>query len=288
MNASHRVLALALLLTFWWCAISTGFAQQNSGVPRDDEDETLSTRENDPTASLTQIQVKDIYTPAEYGTNAKLNVIQVRSVLAVSPLTLLPVEQLIRPTIKIVTEPRGKGSATATGYDDMQLFDLLVLPWPDAKETLFRWAIGPYLVLPTSSIKYAGQGAWQIGPAFGFSYRGVPRLNLSGLMQQATSFAYTSSRSKPTTSLTFQPLLSYDLNDDWYLKSSDATWTFNLRHRTSTTIPFSAGGGKVWKISKGYAIDTSLSGEWMLYRQFATQTEQFSLVFQIALLLPKG
>jgi hypothetical protein len=44
-----------------------------------------------------------------------------------------------------------------------------------------------------------------------FSYRGIPGLNLSGLFQQATSFAYTSPQSKPVTSITFQPLLIYQL-----------------------------------------------------------------------------
>lgn len=170
----------------------------------------------------------------------------------------------------------------------MQLLDLLVMPWPNAKETLFRWGIGPYFVFPTSTTNLAGQGAWQIGPALGFSYRGIPRLNLSGLMQQATSFAYSSSRSASVTSLTFQPLLTYRLGRDWYLKSSDATWTFNLRHQTSTTIPLSAGASKVWNLAGAYALDTSVSGEWMLYRKFANQTEQFSLNFQVSLLLPKA
>ena len=72
-------------------------------------------------------------------------------------------------------------------------------------------------------------------------------------------------------SLTFQPMISYQLGHDWYLRSSDATWTFNLRHATSTTIPLSAGLGKVWKFSNGMAINGSVAGEWMVYRQFAPQ-----------------
>jgi len=35
-------------------------------------EQSLSERANDPTATLTQLQVKDEYTPAEYGTNAQL------------------------------------------------------------------------------------------------------------------------------------------------------------------------------------------------------------------------
>ena len=283
--SSTWALAAALILGVV-CVHSVCFAQ-SAPANKDEGAETLFERENDPTATLTQIQVKDIYTPAEYGTNAQPNTVQLRAVFAISPLALIPFEQLLRPTIKVVTEPQGKGSSTTTGYDDMQLLDLLVMPWPNAKETLFRWGIGPYLIFPTSTTSLAGQGAWQIGPALGFSYRGIAGLNLSGLMQQATSFAYTSSRSSSVTSLTFQPLLTYGVGHDWYLKSSDATWTFNLRHRTSTRIPLSAGAGKVWNLSSAYALDTSVSGEWMVYRKFADQTEQFSLNFQITLLLPK-
>jgi len=87
--------------------------------------------------------------------------------------------------------------------------------------------------------------------------------------------------------LTLQPILSYQLGLGWYLKSSDATSTFNLRHNTSTTIPLSAGFRKVWEFSSGYAIDTSVSGQWMAYRQFSNQARQFTLNFQVGLLFPK-
>jgi hypothetical protein len=262
-------------------------AQQALTADNQKQEETLFERANDPTATLTQIQIKDIYTPAEYGTNAQPNTVQIRAILFISPFSLIHFEQLLRPTIKVVTEPQGKGSSTTTGFDDMQLLDLLVMPWPNSEKTLFRWGIGPYFVFPTSTTNLAGQGSWQIGPAFAFAYRGIPRLLLSGLMQQATSFAYTSSRSHSVTSITFQPILTYRLSHEWYLRSSDATWTFNLRHNTSTTIPISAGLGKIWELSEGYSLDTSISGEWMLYRKFVNQTEQFSINFQVSLLLPK-
>jgi hypothetical protein len=81
-------------------------------------------------------------------------------------------------------------------------------------------------------------------------------------------------------------MISYQLGQGWYVRSSDATWTFNLRHATSTTLPLSAGLGKVWRFSNGAAINGSVAGEWMVYRQFAPRTEQFTLKFQATLLLP--
>jgi len=266
-------------------AYSVSLAQQSAAAGSDEE--SLAVRENDPTASLTQFKVQDIYTPAEYGTNAQPNTLQLRPLFAVRPQLFTPLEQLIRPTIQIVTVPRNKGASTTTALDDFQLLDLFVMPWPNEKETRFRWGIGPYFVFPTSTSQFTGKGAWQMGPAWAFGYRGIPGLQIAGLFQQGTSFAYTSSHSVPVSSLQIQPMLSYQLGRGWYLKSSDATWKINYRHHTSTEIPLSAGLGKVWKFREGYAIDTSFSSEWMAYRQFDPQTEQFTLRFQINLLLPQ-
>jgi hypothetical protein len=250
-------------------------------------DEPLAEGEYDPTASLAQVQFRDIYTPAQYGTNAQPNALQIRPILNISPFWLIPCEQLIRPTIRVVTAARGNGAATSTAYDDMQLLDLFVMRWPNTDAIKFRWALGPYFIFPTATNQQLGQGAWQLGPAAAFSFRNIPGLDLAGLMQQATSFAYTSSRSKPVTALTVQPIVTYQLGRGWYLKSSDSTWTINLRRNTSTTIPINAGFGRVWPVSPGLAIDTSTGCEWMAYRQFARRAPQFSILFQISLLFPK-
>jgi len=276
-----------VLLTLFVSPDRACLAQQTSPPVSQQDSEPLAEKINDPTASLTQVQIKDIFTPAEYSTNARPNTVQVRAIFAIRPLSWMPWEQLVRPTIKVVTVPNGKGASTSTAYDDMQLLDLFVMPWPNSKETSFRWGFGPYFVFPTSTSNLTGDGAWELGPAAAFSYRGFPGLNIAGLLQQATSFAYSSSKSTPITSLTFQPVITYQIGQEWYVKSSDATWTFNLRRKTSTTMPLSAGFGKVWKPSEGYAIDTSISGEWMVYRQFSTRTEQFSSNFLVSLVLPK-
>jgi hypothetical protein len=285
LGRAYRALMLAALLM----AIPFSANAQRAAVSENPagDDEPLAEKVTDPLAYLTQVQIKDLYTPAEYGTNAQPNTVQLRAILALRPFLFIPVEQLIRPTIKIVTVPNGKGASTTTTYDDIQFLDLFAIPWPNDRETHFRWGVGPYLIFPTSASDRVGNGSWQAGPALGFSYRGITGLNISALLQQATSFAYTSSKSVPASALTVQPILSYQLGHDWYLKSSDATSTINWRHHTSTTIPMSAGFGKVWRFTNDFALDTSISGEWTLYRQFADQTEQFTLNFQVGLLFPK-
>jgi hypothetical protein len=249
-------------------------------------EDTLADEVTDPLAQLTQFQLKDEFTSAEYATNAQPNTLQIRSVFAVQPHLFTPLEQLIRPTIQIVTVPRGKGASTTTAMDDMQLLDLVGLPVPAHLSDNLRWGFGPYFVFPTSTSQFTGKGAWQMGPAGGFSWH-FDKLKIACLFQQATSFAYTSSRSTSVASMQIQPIVTYQLGRGWYLNSSDATWRINLRHRSSTQIPFSAGCGKIWSFDKGYSLNTAVSGEWMLYRQFSTQTEQFTINFQISLLLPQ-
>jgi hypothetical protein len=264
-------------------AYACAFAQSvGTGVSED----TLANEVNDPVAALTQFQLKNEYTPAEYGTNAQPNTIQIRSVFAVRPHLFTPLEQLVRPTLQIVTVPRGKGSATTTAIDDFQLLDLFVMPLPDAKETGFRWGVGTYWVFPTSTSNFTGNGAWQLGPSWGFSWQ-VEKLKLAALFQQSTSFAYTSSHSKSVAQLQIQPILNYDLMNGWYVTSSNANWKIDLKHKSSTEIPISVGLGKIWKMSNGYSANAAIQGECMAYRQFAIHTEQFTLVFQLSLLLPQ-
>jgi hypothetical protein len=279
----HASIGAALLvLLLGWQARSLA----DQSAPAQSE-ESLTLRANDPTATLTQVQIKNEFTPSQYGTNAQPNTLILRGILAVEPHGPLNLEQIIRPTFQIVTKPLGKGAATRTGFGDTQLFDLFLMPWPNSRETGFRWGIGPYFVFPTASWHGAGQGAWQLGPAWAFAYHGLPHLVISALFQQATSFAYTSSKRSPVSSLTFQPLITYELPHQWYLASNEATWTWNFRHNTSTSIPFSAGVGKIFRFSDDAALQTQLSGEWMLYRQFDPQEEQFTLKFNVTLLLPK-
>jgi hypothetical protein len=249
-------------------------------------EDTLADEVNDPVATLTQIQLKDEYTPAEYGTNAQPNVLQFRSVFAIRPHLFMPLTQLVRPTIQVVTVPRNKTASTTTALDDIQVFDLFEIPYPDPGKTGLLWGVGPYFIFPTSTSQFTGKGAWQIGPAWAFSWK-VDRFKIAALFQQATSFAYTSSHSVSVASMQIQPIVTYQFGHGWYLKSSDANWTINLRHKTSTQIPLSAGIGKVWNIGSGESLNAAISGEWMAYRQFSTQTEQFTLNFQISLLLPQ-
>jgi hypothetical protein len=167
----------------------------------------------------------------------------------------------------------------------MQLLDLFVSNWPNPKETGFGWGVGPTFVFPTGRVSKAGKHAWEVGPALGVSYRGIPHLMVGFLLQNPISFAYTNSSATPQSQMQFQPLISYTLGRGWYVKSADSTWTVNWRHGSSTTIPISLGFGRVWKF-EGPELNTWVSGEWTAYRQYTNITPMYTVRFGLTLLFP--
>src|SRR5262249_53271317 len=137
----------------------------------------------DPLTTLPQVFLQDAYTPSNYGTEAQTNKVILRAIVPRVPkYSLLPFVQLIRPSFFLVTVPTGRGSGTRTEFGDMQLFDLAAIPWP-GRETGLTWGVGPIFVFPTATDKSAGQGAWQVGPAFGAVYKGIPRVLIACLLE---------------------------------------------------------------------------------------------------------
>ena len=151
------LLALGVLI---WISSADCLAQQTA-MPSTRLAESLSEEVNDPTATLTQAQIQEFFTPSQYGTNAQPNTLQGRFVLAILPHGPLPLAQIVRPTFALVTIPRNKGASTRTEFGDFQLLDLLVMPRSLTEGIDFRWAIGPYFVFPTATSKSAGRGAWR-------------------------------------------------------------------------------------------------------------------------------
>jgi hypothetical protein len=231
----------ALLAVLLGIGLSAGFAQSQTTSRAL---ENLEREFTDPLTTLPQVFLKDAFSPINYGTNVQTNQVIARAIIPrIPPYTLLPFVQLIRPTFSLVTVPTPRGG-TRTDFGDMQLFDLAVSPWPP-KETGLRFGLGPTFVFPTATSKFAGQGAWQAGPAFAAVYAGVPRLLMGFLLQNPISFAYTSSDRPAQNTLAFQPVVLLSLWDGWYLRSADATWLYGWRRHSQSLLPLSLGVGRV-------------------------------------------
>jgi hypothetical protein len=142
------------------------------------------------------------------------------------------------------------------------------LPWPTAESGL-RLGLGPTFVFPTATHRSAGQGAWQVGPAFAAVYKGMPRLLLGLLVQNPISFAYTDDARGAQNALLVQPAVLLQVYEGWYVKSADATWTFGWRDGAPTLIPLSFGVGRVLVREGWPPVNLFASGEWLVHRESA-------------------
>lgn len=262
---------------------SAGAASDESEPPRASK---LAEEFSDPLTTLPQIFIQDAFTPRSYGTEARTNRVIARAIVPRIPrLTLLPFVQLLRPTLQLVTVPTGRGHDTVTALGDAQIFDLLVLPWPDRSTGLYMGA-GPLLVFPTATDRRAGQGAWQAGPAFAAIYKGLPGVLLGGLVQNPISFAYTSDSRPPVSTLLAQPVALVYLGHGFYAKSADASWTVGWRRGTATLLPLSFGIGWVRVHEGSPPINLFVSGEWLAYRQLAPIAPQTTVRFGVTVAFP--
>jgi hypothetical protein len=248
-------------------------------------EEKLELQFTDPLSTLPQIIVRDSYSPATYGTNVQTNQTIIRPLIPrVPPDSLLPFDQLIRPTFSLVTVPSSRGGSR-TEFGDMSLFDLAVLPWPDRKT---GWLIGagPTLVFPTATSTSAGQGAWQAGPAVGAIYTAIPGLLVGFIAQNPISFAYTSPHRPPQNTLLIQPVLALHLWEKWYLRSAEATWAMGWRRHYPTTLPLSIGLGRTFVRPNLPPMSFFVTGQWMVYRQFAPISPQTTINFGMTMAFP--
>jgi hypothetical protein len=274
-------------IALWIGAVLLGAAavngqEQSAGAESESQ---LSREFTDPLTTLPQIFVQDAYTPSNYGTEAQSNRVIARMIIPRVPrLSLLPA-QLIRPSFSLVTVPTGRGSDTRTEFGDMQLFDLGVIPWP-ARDTGFLMAFGPVFNFPTATHRLAGQGSWQVGPAFGAVYKGIPGIIVGTLLQNPISFAYTSDDRKPVSTLLVQPILLAYVGHGFYVKSADATWSFGWRRNSPTLLPLSFGIGRVIVREGLPPINFFVTGEWMAHRESAPVAPQTTVRFGMTVAFP--
>jgi hypothetical protein len=268
---------------------------QGQPSPSVAEEEKLEQDFTDPLTTLPQIIIRDSYTPANYGPCTPLactrdyetNQLIVRPLIPrVPPRSFLPFNQLIRPTISLVTVPSSRGG-TRTEFGDLAVFDIAVLPWPDRAKTGLLLGIGPTFVLPTATSRSAGQGTWQAGPALGAIYTGIPGLLVGFIAQNPISFAYTSPDRPPQNTFFLQPVFALHLWEKWYLRSAEATWTLGWRRHSPTMLPLSIGIGRTLVRPGLPPISLFVTGQWMAYRQYASIAPQTTINFGITAAFPE-
>ena len=277
-------LTIALAAVWLLCRSPPALADAEETAPSKAK---LAAEFNDPLTVLPQLFVQDAYTPSNYGTDAPTNRVIARLIVPRVPrFSLFPFVQLIRPSFSLVTVPTGKGSDTRTEFGDVQLFDLLVIPWPGKASGLLM-GFGPVFVFPTATHETAGQNSWQVGPAFGAIYKAIPGVLLGVLLQNPISFAYTSRDQRPLSTLLVQPILLKHLWRGLYVKSADASWAFGWHDGAPTTLPLSLGLGYVIPREGSPPLNLFVSGEWMAYRKDARVAPQTTVRFGVTVAFPQ-
>jgi len=140
-----------------------------------------------------------------------------------------------------------QGGSTTAGVGDLQWVTLGGLM---ASERYGRLGTGPVFVFPTASSSEMGQGKFQIGPALGYSYRGLKAWQFAFLLQQFFSFAGDPDRSR-VNELKLQPYVTRLLSDSWYVQTKP-TIELNFAKGTSS-VPLDL------------VIGTVVGGRWSLY-----------------------
>lgn len=128
------------------------------------------------------------------------------------------------------------------------------------KKVLF--GIGPLLVAPTASSRTLRAGKWQAGAA---GARWPPQISglLALLVTYQNSFAGTPSRPESSL-LTAQPIVTYNLRQGWYLRST-GTWNFDFIDHTDY-IPVGFGIGKVWLLGGGITLNAFVEPQYSVLR----------------------
>jgi len=186
-----------------------------------------------------------------------------------------------------VTVPSSRGG-TRTEFGDLPVFDVALLPWPDRQKTGLLIGVGPSFVFPTATSRSAGQGAWQAGPTLGAIYTRIPGLLVGFVAQNPISLAYTAPDRPPQNTFEFQPVLALHLWREWYLRSAEATWMIGWRRHYPTTLPLCIGIGRTFVSLPGVPpMSFFVTGQWMVYRQFAPIAPQTTINFGVTVAFPE-
>jgi hypothetical protein len=214
--------------------------------------ESLTAQAGDPTAPLLQVQFTNTYIPNVHLADGYSNLLEFEPVLPLPKSELVPVDQVIRLTVPLITSPKPDRE---TGIGDVSLFDILVA----SPESWGIWGIGPVLVADSASDDKLGSGKWQLGPAATVMYYGVKNWQIGAVFQNPISFAGDHDRDA-VNQLQIQPVINY-LWGDWYFGAGDLNITFDWEQSGELTLPLALQAGRIIKIGK-YSYNLSAEFAW--------------------------
>ena len=262
----------------------TLWAQQDSGTPAaaqrvissDGDNRDLTTKANDPTAALVELQLQNSYTPAYYGIEGMGNLFILQPVLPGKPHGWIP-PTITRPTVPLVSTANGR-----TGLGDI----LFVSVGLYAVTPKLKLGAGPIIIVPSATNRFAGTGKWQLGPSAVAIFTGLQGMVIGALIENPISFAGESSRAD-TDAMSLQPILVKTLAKTYYVRF-DPTMSFDWKRGGAGTVPVNLGVGKLFKV-RTQAINAYLQPEWTVHRPAyaGAASPKFTLRLSVTLLFPE-
>ena len=248
-------------------------AQKSGGAGND------ASSANDPSAPLTQIQLQNWYHPSYDGTPGQGNEFLLRPIIPAEAKGALP-SSLARLELTVMSTPDGR-----TGVGDVQFIDWLFPGYHEGGK--LKIGIGPVIVAPSATNRYAGQGQWQVGPSAIVIFTGIPKLILGAVEDNPISVG--GERSRPgVNASTLEPLIVKELPHDYFLRF-DPYWVFDAEQHGSATIPLNLGFGKLIKLH-GQFINAYIQPEFLARRPPypGNNPPKFTLRIAFHLLYPKS
>ena len=270
-----RVAAVLLgLMMVFRAALQPGWAETDEDShPSQD----LTAQSGDPTAPLLQIQVTNFYSPDNRNGEGYSNEFDFQPVIPVGKSTRIPVPQIIRLTVPVLTTP---GPGRRTGLGDIEVVDVFI----PKRRSWGIWGAGFIAVAPTAAHDDLGAGKWQLGPAATVVFSKIPNWQIGGLLQNPISIAGDGDR-ESISELQFQPLINY-LRGDWYFGAGDLDMTYDWKER-EWTIPLAFQAGRVTQIGK-YKYNLSVELAWTAVRPDDAVISKWGIKLGAVLLLPTG
>lgn len=207
-------------------------------------DQSLEQAASDPTASLMNVQIQNVYTGSYHGRDDESgDTILLRAAV---PFKTGSWGHIARATLPYVADsPSGEN-----GLGDLVLFDLIVF-----ERDWGRWGLGPVALFPTAGHDALGADKWALGPAVGFAARS-PGL-LWGLFNQ-NLFTVAGDDDRPDVNVSIlQPIVNYSLPDRWSLGTSEMNITYDWDRDAWTALPL---GIKLSKLSRFGELPVQFSG----------------------------
>jgi len=234
---------------------NASYSATNSSNNLTESSSNATNESNNPTTPKRQIILQNYFMPSPHGYEGRSADLELMRLYL--PFKLFGVENIFRIYQPIETRPLFPEGRVA-GLGDTEVYDLVL-----HRVKKFTIGAGPLLILPVASHNDLGAGKWQAGAA------GIVVTERSwGLLGAIISYQHSFSgygSDRPTAQLvSVQPIVHYNFNKGYYLRSS-GIWNLNYGSHVSE-IPIGFGVGKVWTLPSGTVMNLYVEPQYSVYR----------------------